>query len=114
MKARAVRLKVSMDVPASLSGQRYELIDISVTGALGLVDQELELGSEQPFRLGYVGDSLHLSARVVRVEQSPSELGRWRTAIAFQQANSGMQREIATRVSRLLATPPPRLRSRVN
>ena len=111
MKARAVRIKVSTFVPAMLGQRVCELIDISVTGALVVVDQELPVGSQQPLELGDE-PVLELATHVVRVRPA-SERGRWQTAVAFDHASPKRQREISVQVSRLLATPrrravPPR------
>jgi hypothetical protein len=105
-KARAVRIKVTMNVVATLGDHPYELINISVTGALGNLGAEPKIGRQQPFRLGVGPDSLDLMAHVVRVQRS-SEPGRWRTAIAFDDVTSAKEREIATHVGRLMVGPAP-------
>ena len=108
MKKRAVRVKVSTKVPASLAGRACELIDISVTGALMTVDMEPEAGTEQPFELGEEGESLDLVARVVRAKPT-HERGRWQVAVAFVDVTLATQRAISSTVARLMAAPPRRL-----
>jgi c-di-GMP-binding flagellar brake protein YcgR len=108
LKARAVRVKVSTRVPASIGGRACELVDISVTGALTVVDSELEVGSRHPFQLGQEGQTLKLVARVVRVKVT-NEHGRWQAGVAFEEVTPGLQRAISATVSRLMAAPPRRL-----
>ena len=59
------------------------MLDISVSGSLGLVDIELGIGSLHPFRLGRERDALDLSAQVMRVRATFGEDGPWDTAVAF-------------------------------
>ena len=104
MKGRAVRIKVTTFMAATLADRVCEVIDISVTGALLVVDLELPVGSQQVLKLGDVTQMLELSTRVVRLRPA-SERGRWQTAVVFEGASPKRQREISVHVSRLLAAP---------
>jgi hypothetical protein len=107
LKKRAVRVKVPTAFPAWLGGRPCELIDISVTGVLGVLDQELPTGSVHPFRLGAEDETLELTARVVRVKPSMVR-NKWQIALAFEDVTPGLQRAISSTVARLMAAPPRR------
>jgi hypothetical protein len=108
MKTRALRIKVTVNVPATLADSTYELIDISVTGAFGAIDAELPIGSVHPLRLGTPGQEMDLAGRVVRVVPTENH-GRWRTAVAFEGLTPTLQRSISHHVGRLLAMPRRRV-----
>lgn len=74
------------------------MLDISVEGSLGLIDVELRIDSEHPFRLGSEGDALDLTAHVVRVKD-PGWHGRWQTAVTFEGSTPA---RIAGLIARLL------------
>ena len=105
MKARALRLKVPTTILAWCADRECELLDISVTGALVVVDVELPLGSRQTFRLGDDSQPLELSASVVRVRQTNERPPRWQLALTFEDLTPATQRSISSTASRLLAAP---------
>ena len=88
-------------MPAALAGLPFTVIDISVTGSLGLVAAEVPIDSQQAFRLGREDEALILRARVVRVAPS-SEPAGWRTAVTFDEGTREQQHQIGAMVVRLL------------
>jgi hypothetical protein len=99
MTARAPRLHGHAAVPAVLAGRPFTVLDISVSGSLGLIFTELRVGSQHPFRLGNEGDALDLTARVVRVTES-DEKERWQIAVRFGERTR--RHQIGAMLARLL------------
>src|SRR5262245_45093971 len=70
MQQRAVRVRVPPTFPATLSAKPYDVVNISITGALGRIDGAgPSVGSVHPFRIGVGEDAIDMNARVTRMHQ---------------------------------------------
>lgn len=105
MKARALRIQAPTAVPAVLAGRTCEVLDISVSGALTLVDVEPKVGDREPFHLGHGAQSIDLVARVVRVKPADEYEDRWQVAVAFENVTPATRRAISSIASRVMVSP---------
>jgi hypothetical protein len=98
-------MKVSTTIFAWYADRVCELLDISVTGALVVMDAELPVGSRQTFKFGDDSHPLELSASVVRVRQTNERPPRWQVALNFEDVSLATRRAISSAASRVIAAP---------
>ena len=99
-----MRVQVASATHARCAGRACELVDISVTGALVLLDVEFPVDSHHLFHFGKGRDMVELTARVVRVTESKGWPLRWQTALAFENVTPTLRRAISSTASRLLSS----------
>ena len=100
---RALRFRAFSRIKAVLASRPCDVLDISVSGALVLVDRRLTARGVYAFRLGEATEALQLTALTVRTTPS-SQSGWWETAIAFREISWDAHVQIAAMLTHLLQT----------
>ena len=106
MTSRATRIN-TIPAGARLSGHVGDLKDVSVTGALLVLDVALPLDSRHVLKMGAGTPVLELWAQVVRVKPTPHQPPRWQIGVRFVEITPEARRAIRGGVARLLASLDP-------
>ena len=99
---RALRFKAYSSMKAVLASRPCDVLNISVSGALVLVDTPLATGRLHPLQLGVAADVIALTARVVRTTPSSEPRSLWETAITFCELSQKAHLQIAPMLTHLL------------
>jgi hypothetical protein len=103
---RATRIN-TIPAGAQLGGHVGDLKDVSVTGALVVLDVELPVDSVHALALGAGPPVLELRAQVVRARQTTEQPPRWQIGVRFVDITPQARRAIPGGVARLLAALDP-------
>ena len=98
MRNRLPRVRAPAGFPATLSGRPYNVVDISITGALGILDEQLEFRSIHALRLGADPDFVDVDARVVRATRAGDW---WAIAIDWTSSAKATPQQIGALLTRL-------------
>jgi hypothetical protein len=103
MTSRATRIN-TIPAGARLSAHVGDLKDVSVTGALVVLDEPLPLGSRHLLSMGVGTPVLELWAQVVRARETTEQPPRWQVGVRFVDLTPEARRAIPAGVARLLET----------
>ena len=99
MRQRALRVRPLPRFPAALSNRPYDVLNISLTGALGLLEEPPLRHGVYPLRIGDGGDALDLLAHVVRTNPVGAY---WETAVDFANRSPPTQHRIGIVLTKLI------------
>ena len=102
MTIRATRIN-TIPAGARLSRHVGDLKDVSVTGALVVLDVALPVNSRHVLRMGVGTPMLEVWAEVVRTNPTSDQPPRWQTGVRFVDVTPEARRSIPAGVARLLA-----------
>src|SRR5262245_35403858 len=99
MRQRALRVRTA-SFPATLSMRPYDVLNISITGALGLLEGARPVvGSVHSLHIGVGTDVLAVNARVVRTNPTG---WHWETAIDFEYRQPATPQRIGAVITHLI------------
>jgi hypothetical protein len=107
MTGRATRVN-TIPAGARLSDHVGDLKDVSVTGALVVLDVELPVDSRHVLKMGIGTPVIELTAQVVRVRRTDDQPPRWQVGVKFVDLTAAARRAIPPAVARLVAELDPR------